>query len=94
MMKRALAIVAGTVLLGGGLARAEVSGLQDSFMNPPPEETVYATEHHMAYSMRSSVIYWFGGATVTDEQDLKAAERQKWWGDDIPVLPASVLPDR
>jgi hypothetical protein len=61
-------------------------------MNPPPEESVYATEHHMGYSMRASVIDWLGGATITDENDLRASERQKWWGDDVPVLPAEAFP--
>jgi hypothetical protein len=90
MTKRVLAAVAAISCLGG-VAVAADSRHGDSFMNPPPKETVYATNHHLGFSWRASLIYWLGGATITDEGDLRASQREKWWGRDIPLLPADAL---
>jgi hypothetical protein len=86
-----VAVVAG-VLLAGGVARGEVSGVDsDRFMKDPPKETVYATEQHMSFSVRTSLIHWLGGVTVVRENDLRSAERDRWWGDNVPLIPADTV---
>ncbi len=91
MTKLVLAAALAVLSLGGGLAWAEVSEQQDLRMNPPPKETVYATNHHMEFSFRSTMIHWLGGVAIVDENDLHASRREKWWGDDVPLLPADVI---
>jgi hypothetical protein len=91
MTKLALAAVTVVSCLGGGLASAADSRFDNAFMNPPPKETVYATNHHLGFSWRAAMIYWLGGAAIVDEGDLRASQREKWWGQDIPILPADVL---
>ena len=66
-------------------------GSVDQFMKPPPKETVYATDHHMGFSIRSSLIEWLGGVPIVDEYDLRASEREKWWGGSVPLVPADVI---
>ena len=90
-MKKTAVTVAMGLLLGAGSAWAEPSGLDDSFMKDPPRETVYSTDHHMGFSVRSTLITWLGGVTIVDENDLRASERERWWGDDVPLLPADVV---
>ena len=76
-MKRVFVVVAAGVLLAGGVARAEVSGSDsDRFMKDPPKQTVYATDQHMSFSVRTSLIHWLGGVTVVKEHDLRSAERE------------------
>lgn len=41
--------------------------------------------------MRSSLIDWLGGVTVVDQSDLRAAERERWWGASVPLLPAELV---
>ena len=91
-MKTIVVAVAAGVLLAGGVARAEISGVDsDRFMKDPPKETVYATEQHMSFSVRSSLIHWLGGVTVVKQNDLRAAERDRWWGDSVPLIPADTV---
>jgi hypothetical protein len=73
--------------LGAGPAAAGSGDLEDPFMRDL-KQTVYATEHHMAFSMRSSIIRWFGGVPVVSDKDLRAAERDRWWGPAVPNVPA------
>jgi len=91
MTKLALAALVAVSWIGGGIALAADSRLVDTFMNPPPKETVYATNHHLEFSWRASLIDWLGGAAIVDEQDLRASQREKWWGGDVPLLPADAL---
>jgi hypothetical protein len=91
MPKLAVAVVVAGLLWPAGLAWAEVSGQPDTFMKDPPGETVYATEHHLAFSLRSTLIDWLGGITIVDEGDLRAADRENWWGADVPLVPADVV---
>lgn len=94
-MRVALAVTTATFLLTtviGGTASAEGRAKhQDPFMKDPPKETVYATEHHMGFSIRSAIIRWLGGLPIVDEYDLRASEREKWWGEGVPLLPADVI---
>ncbi|HEV8673703.1 MAG TPA: hypothetical protein VGX21_06635 [Methylomirabilota bacterium] len=92
MPRLAVAVVVAALIWPAGLARAEVSGQPDTFMKDPPGETVYATEHHMGFSLRSSIITWLGGLTIVDDGDLRAAVREQWWGDDVPLVPPDAVP--
>ncbi len=90
-MRFTLALTAAALILGGGVASAELYDRDDRFMSEPPKETVYATEHHMGFSMRVAVIEWLGGVAVVDAHDLTAARREKWWGEGVPLLPPDVV---
>jgi hypothetical protein len=91
-MKVVVVAVAAGALLVGSVARAEVSGGEsDRFMKDPPTKTVYATEEHMSFSVRSSLIHWLGGVTVVKEHDLRSAERDRWWGKDVPLIPSDTV---
>jgi hypothetical protein len=88
-MKGIVVAVAAGMVLAGGVAQAEVSGGDsDRFMKDPPKETVYATDRHMTFSVRTSLIHWLGGVTVVKENDLRASERDRWWGSEVPLIPA------
>lgn len=89
---RNLATTAALVfVLGTGTAWAESSGQEDRFMKDAPDATVYATDDHMGFSVRSSLIGWLGGVTVVDQNDLRTAEREQWWGASVPLLPAELV---
>ncbi len=94
-MRATLVVATATLLftaVNGRTASGEGPGEhQDPFMKDPPRETVYATEHHMGFSMRSAIIRWLGGVPIVDEYDLRASEREKWWGEGVPLLPADVI---
>lgn len=84
--------VVSTVAIVAGTACAELPDVRgDQFMRQPPKETVYATERHMGFSIRSSLIQWLGGVTIVDENDMRASERETWWGKDVPLVPADVV---
>ncbi len=88
-MRLTMAIATAALLLGAATARAEVSGQEDRFMKGL-RETVYATDQHLVFSVRTSLIHWLGGAVIADEADLAAARREGWWGTAVPVVPGGV----
>lgn len=90
-MRAGVVLIAAALLLGPGVASAELFEQGERFMSEPPKETVYATEHHMGFSMRASIIEWLGGVPIVDEQDLRAARRERWWGEDVPLLPPDAV---
>jgi hypothetical protein len=84
-MGRRITAVVATIFLGAGVAWAQ---------NPTPQtndsaytDTVYATDQHMAFSIRNAVIHWLGGVDVARERDVKAAEKEGWWGDPVAQIP-------
>lgn len=85
-MKARIAIAAVALLTSTGTAWAD-----ELFMKGPPKETVYATTHHMGFSMRVTVIGWLGGVAIVDERDLRSSEKEKWWGETVPLLPPDLL---
>jgi len=91
-MRLALSIATAVLLVGAGAGWAEMSEYSgDRFMRDAPKETVYATDHHMGFSLRSTIIRWLGGVTIVDERDLRASEQEKWWGQAVPLLPADAM---
>jgi hypothetical protein len=81
-MGRRLTVVAVTILLGASAAWAQ-SARGDS----PYTDTVYATDQHMGFSIRTTVLRWLGGVDVKKERDVKAAEKESWWGDPVAQVP-------
>ena len=85
MGRRIIAVVA-TVLAGAGVASAQSPHPR----NPPDSpytDTLYATDQHMAFSIRNAVIHWLGGVDVAHERDAKAAEKEGWWGEPVAQVP-------
>ena len=96
-MRLAVAITMAVALCGCGTAWADGPNChEDPFMKGPVKATAYASEHHMGFSWRSSIITWLGGVTIVDERDSTSADREKWWGDTVPLLSAEAIkvPDR
>jgi len=85
MGRRVIAVVA-TVVLGAGVAWAQNPAPRNS-PDSPYTDTVYATDQHMAFSIRNAVIHWLGGVDVAHELDAKAAEKEGWWGEPVAQVP-------
>ena len=83
-MGRRLTVVAITVLLGASAAWAQDQAPRSS---SEYTDTVYATNQHMAFSIRNTVLRWLGGVDVARERDAKAAEKEGWWGEPVPQVP-------
>jgi SRSO17 transposase len=84
-MGRRFTVVAVVSLLGTSAAWAQApapEGRSDSEYT----ETLYATDQHMAFSIRTTVIRWLGGVDVARERDSKASEKEGWWGDSVPQV--------
>jgi hypothetical protein len=91
MPRLAIAVVVAALIFPGGLVWAEVSDEPWPPTKARTEETVYATDHHMGFSLRSAFIDWLGGIAIVDEADLRAAQQERWWGDTVPLVPAEVV---
>ena len=81
-MGRRLTVVAITIFLGAGVASAQSQPPR----NPPDSpytDTVYTSDQHMAFSIRTNIIQWLGGVDVAREQDKNISDKQGWWGDPI-----------
>jgi hypothetical protein len=91
-MRTAVSAAVVTLVLGAGLARAQetTTPLRD-FTNRPVERTVYATDQHMAFSIRTSLIRWLGGVSVQRDRDVRAAQKEGWWGEAVPQVPPGVV---
>jgi hypothetical protein len=85
MGRRVTAVVV-TVLLGAGVAWAQGPAPRNS-PDSPYTDTVYASDQHMAFSIRNSVIHWLGGVDVAHDRDAKASEKQNWWGEPVAQVP-------
>jgi hypothetical protein len=89
-----IAATAAAVLVAG-TAAAQNPGPTVSSPGPSPDgshrSTVYATNRHMAFSIRTSVIRWLGGVAVPGERDVRAAETDAWWGQPVPRAPSEFV---
>jgi hypothetical protein len=86
-MGRRLTVAAVTILLGTSAAWGQSPAPRSS--DSPYTDTVYATDHHMGFSIRNTVLRWLGGVDVARERDAKAAQKEGWWGE----LVAQVAPE-
>jgi hypothetical protein len=80
-MGRRLTVAAVTVLLGAGAAWAQDPMLRSS--DSQYTDTLYATNQHMGFSIRTTLIRWLGGVDVARERDAKASAKEGWWGDPV-----------
>ena len=85
-MGRRITAVVATVFLGAGVAWAQSPAPRNN-PDSPYTDTVYATDQHMAFSIRNVVIHWLGGVDVAHERDARAAEKEGWWGDPVAQVP-------
>jgi hypothetical protein len=85
-MGRRITVVVATVFLGTGVAWAQSPAPRNS-PDSPYTDTVYATDQHMAFSIRNAVIHWLGGVDVAHDRDARAAEKEGWWGDPVAQVP-------
>lgn len=83
-MGRRFTVVAVTFLLGASAAWAQDPAPRSS---SEYTDTVYATNQHMAFSIRNTVLRWLGGVDVARERDAKAAEKEGWWGEPVAQVP-------
>lgn len=96
-MGRRFTMVAVAILLGTGVASAQSQPPKNS-PDSPYTDTVYTSDQHMAFSIRTNIIQWLGGVDVAREKDRQTAEKQGWWGDPIaqvsPELAKPPVSDR
>jgi hypothetical protein len=89
-----IAATAAAVLVAG-TAAAQNPGPTAPRPGPSPNgsdrTTVYATNRHMAFSIRTSVIRWLGGVAVPGDRDVRAAEKDAWWGQSVPRAPSDLV---
>lgn len=85
-MGRRLTVVAVTILLGASAAWAQ-SPAPQSNNNSEYTDTLYATDQHMGFSIRTTIVQWLGGVDVAREKDAKASAREGWWGESVPQVP-------
>ena len=79
-MGRRFTVVAVTFLLGASAAWAQNAAPRSS---SEYTDTVYATDQHMGFSLRNTILRWLGGVDVARERDTKAAEKEGWWGEPV-----------
>ena len=85
-MGRRFTVVAATILLGASVASAQGQAPR----NPPDSpytDTVYTSDYHMAFSIRTTIVQWLGGVDVAREKDASASRKEGWWGESIPQVP-------
>jgi hypothetical protein len=87
-MKHRLTVAAVTIFLGASAAWAQEPGPRQS-NNSPYTDTLYATDQHMGFSIRNTLLRWLGGVDVARERDAKAAEKEGWWGEPAAQVSAS-----
>jgi hypothetical protein len=90
-MRRRFTVIAIMTLVGAGAAWAQ------SPASPPRSdseytETLYATDQHMAFSIRTTIVRWLGGVDIARERDSRAAEKEGWWGDPVPQVSREMVP--
>ena len=84
-MGRRLTVAAVTILLGTSAAWGQSAAPRSN--DSPYTDTVYATDQHMGFSIRNTVLRWLGGVDVAREKDTKAAEKDGWWGEPVAQVP-------
>lgn len=89
-MRMLIAAIAAVALVAGPAAAqtpGPTSPGPEASPNGHHRSTVYATNQHMGFSIRASVIRWLGGVAVPRERDVRASQRDAWWGQPVPQAP-------
>jgi hypothetical protein len=81
-----LTVVAITILFGASGAWAQ-SPAPTTSNDSEYTDTVYATDQHMGFSIRTTLVQWLGGVDIAREKDAKAAEKEGWWGEPVAQVP-------
>jgi len=89
-MGRRFTVVAVTVFLGASAAWAQAPASQSS-QESEYTDTVYATDQHMGFSIRNTVLQWLGGVSLAREKDFRAAEKEGWWGEPAVQVPPELV---
>ena len=89
-MGRRITVVAVTFFLGASAAWAQAPASQ-SRQESEYTDTLYATDQHMGFSIRNTMLRWLGGVSLARERDSKAAEKEGWWGEPVPQVPPELL---
>lgn len=89
-MGRRFTVVAVTVFLGASAAWAQAPASQ-SRQGSEYTDTVYATDQHMAFSIRNTMLRWLGGVSLARERDMKASQKEGWWGEPVAQVPPELL---
>jgi len=89
-MLRRFTVVAVTFFLGAGAAWAQVPASQ-SHQESEYTDTLYATDQHMGFSIRNTMLRLLGGVSLARERDSKAAEKDGWWGEPVPQVPPELV---
>lgn len=79
-------VVAVTILLGASAAWAQSPAPQRN-NNSEYTDTLYATDQHMGFSIRTTIVQWLGGVDVARDKDAKASAKEGWWGEPVPQVP-------
>jgi hypothetical protein len=85
-MGRRLTVVAVTIFLGASGAWAQSPAPKNS-LDSEYTDTVYTSDQHMGFSIRTTIVQWLGGVDVAREKDAKAAQKEGWWGEFVPQVP-------
>ena len=89
-MGHRFAVVAVMSLLGASAGWAQAPASQTR-SDSEYTDTLYATDQHMGFSIRTTVLRWLGGVDVARERDTRAAEKEGWWGEEIPQVSPEVV---
>ena len=89
-MIRRLTVVAITFFLGASAAWAQAPASQ-SREESEYTDTLYATDQHMGFSIRNTMLRWLGGVSLARERDVKASQKEGWWGEPVIQVPAELV---
>ena len=56
---------------------------------PAPPPSLYATDYHMWFSIRTTLVDRLGGIPIVHSQEIRAAQEEQWWGDSVPARASS-----
>lgn len=79
-MGRRFTALAVTLMLGSSAAWAQSSAPKND-PDSPYTDTVFTSDQHMGYSIRTTIVQWLGGVNVSRQKDTKASEKEGWWGE-------------
>lgn len=83
-MRILLALLIGLAAIAGpALTAAQTPQTQEDTSH----ETVYATDRHMWFSIRVTLIRLLGGTPTVQPKEVTASKKDDWWGEPVPTEP-------
>jgi hypothetical protein len=89
-MGRRFIVLAVTFFLAVSAAWAQAPASQ-ARQNSEYTDTLYATDQHMGFSIRNTMLRWLGGVSLARERDIKAAQKEGWWGEPVAQVPPELV---